>query len=106
MSEPFPSFHPLTHAVKTIMDDKAVRSLGGKLALWVFWIFCVYFVWSVLNDIWPVSQTNLPAGFNTGTVGTATGSWLNSIFGVLVLAVVGAILGAIAWYTRPQDPDA
>lgn len=88
------------------MEDKTDRSLGGKLALWVFWIFCTYSIWSVLNDIWPVSQTNLPGGMNAGAGRTVTGNWLNTLISMLGLAVVGTILGTIAWFTRPQDPDA
>ncbi|WP_342324713.1 cell division protein DrpB [Kosakonia sp. BYX6] len=87
------------------MEDRAVRSMGGKLALWVFWIFCVYFCWTLLNDIWLASQINVPSGFANGAVSTA-GNWLNTVSGIIVLGVVGAILGAIAWYTRPRDPDA
>ncbi|SUG47207.1 membrane protein [Salmonella enterica subsp. arizonae] len=26
-------------------EEKATRSMGGKLALWVFYTFCVYFIW-------------------------------------------------------------
>ncbi|WP_039058487.1 cell division protein DrpB [Enterobacter sp. Bisph1] len=87
------------------MEDKVDRSLGGKLALWVFWIFCTYSVWSVLNDIWPVSQMSASIGFNPGVGKTITGSGLHTLFGMLVLAIVGSILGAIAWYTRPQAPE-
>ncbi len=87
------------------MEDNGQRSLGGKLALWVFWIFCTYFIWSVLNDVWPVSQASSPAGFNSGAGRSVAGGWLTTLFGVVVLAIVGTILGAIAWYTRPQQPE-
>lgn len=84
------------------MEDKAKRSLGGKLALWVFWIFCVWFIWSLLDDIWLPGP---PAGSASGVRGAISADGFNSVSSVLVLGVVGAILGAIAWYTRPRDTD-
>ncbi|WLI77555.1 cell division protein DrpB [Kosakonia sp. H02] len=86
------------------MEDSAARSAGGKLALWVFWIYCLYFCWTVLNDLWLASQAKVPSGFGNGAV-NSVGSWLNTISGIVALSAVGAILGAIAWYTRPRDAD-
>lgn len=84
------------------MEDKEQRSPGGKLALWVFWIFCAWFIWSLLNDIWLPGQ---PSGVASGARGSAGGDF-NTFSSVLGPGVVGGILGAIAWYTRPRDPDA
>lgn len=84
------------------MEDRAKRSLGGMLALWVFWIFCGWFFWSLLNDLWMASQ---PAGFMKGARGAAGRNGFNIVSSALVLGLVGMILGAIAWYTRPRDSD-
>ena len=87
------------------MEDKAVRSAGGRLALWVFWLFCLYFCWTLLNDIWLASKISVPSGFANVAV-NSSGNWLNTASCIVVLGVVGAILGAIAWYTRPRELDA
>lgn len=84
------------------MEDKTERSLGGKLALWVFWIFCAWFIWSLLSDIWLPGP---PPGVVSGARNAPGGSDF-TFSSVLVLSLVGAILGAIAWYTGPRDPDA
>jgi len=77
------------------MEHQAVRSLGGRLALWLFLIFCIYFVWSLLSMLWALIQG-----------GSGVESWIAALSAVLVLALVGGILAAIAWYTRPTDSDA
>ncbi|STW06162.1 putative outer membrane protein N precursor [Klebsiella grimontii] len=35
-------------------------------------------------------------------LGSTAGKWIGALLGFLVLGIVGAILGAIAWYTRPN----
>lgn len=77
------------------MEHQAVRSLGGRLALWLFMIFCIYFVWSLLNTLWALMQS-----------GARVENWAAALSVVFALVLVGTILGAIAWYTRPVDPDA
>jgi hypothetical protein len=38
-----------------------------------------------------------------GRFGTTAGKWLGALLGMLVLAGIGAILGAVVWYTgRPR----
>ena len=37
-----------------------------------------------------------------GELGSTAGKWIGALLGFLVLGIVGAILGAIAWYTRPN----
>lgn len=93
----------LNRAENNIMDDKTKRSLGGMLALWAFWIFCAWFIWGLLNDIWLPGP---PSSVAKGTRGAASAEGFTSFSSVLVLGLVGVILGAIAWYTRPRDPDA
>jgi ABC-type transporter Mla subunit MlaD len=34
------------------------------------------------------------------------GKWLGALLGMLVLAGIGAILGAVVWYTRPASGEA
>lgn len=77
------------------MEHRAVRSLGGRLALWLFLLFCIYFTFSLLATLWTLIQS-----------GSGLGSWIAASLAVLVLILVGAILAAIAWYTRPTKPDA
>jgi ABC-type transporter Mla subunit MlaD len=33
------------------------------------------------------------------------GKWLGALLGMLVLAGIGAILGAVVWYTRPARSE-
>ncbi|MES0300899.1 hypothetical protein KDV87_15485 [Citrobacter sedlakii] len=85
------------------LEVNASRSLGGKLALWVFYIFCLYFIWAMLHYVWVISHVESApvAGFDSSP-GSTSGKWLGALLGFVVLSVVGAILGAIAWYTRPR----
>lgn len=88
-----------------MMERKNERSLGGKLALWVFWTFCGYAVWAMVRYLWVVSKmTSLPGIGVGGDPGSTSGKWLGALLGLLVLGTVGLILGGIAWYTRPR-PD-
>ncbi|MDY0887223.1 cell division protein DrpB [Kosakonia sp. CFBP8986] len=87
------------------MDDFAVRSAGGKLALWVFWIFCLYFGWSLASNLWLAGPADIVSGFASGAARSVE-SGLNTVSGIVALSAVGAILGAIAWYTRPRDMQA
>ncbi|MBU5561580.1 permease, partial [Escherichia sp. S69_ASV_4] len=34
--------------------------------------------------------------------GSTAGKWLGALVGFLFMALVGALLGSIAWYTRPR----
>lgn len=36
-------------------EDNATRSMGGKLALWVFYTFCGYFIWAMARCVWLMS---------------------------------------------------
>lgn len=85
------------------MEERATRSLGGKLALWVFYAFCVYFAWAMLRYAWVISHVqSIPvAGFES-SLGSTSGKWMGALLGFLVLGLVGLILGGIAWYTRPR----
>ncbi len=48
-----------------------------------------------LGDEAPVS------GFESD-LGSTAGKWLGALVGFLFMALVGALLGSIAWYTRPR----
>ncbi|MEG1209797.1 MAG: cell division protein DrpB [Leclercia sp.] len=86
------------------MEQKHDRSLGGKLALWVFYAFCGYFIWAMAHYFWVISKvTSVSGSLVADDLGSTSGKWLGALFGFLVLGAVGAILGAIAWYTRPRD---
>ncbi|EHV3523923.1 hypothetical protein K0N23_001598 [Salmonella enterica] len=80
-------------------EDNSTRSMGGKLALWVFYTFCGYFIWAMARCVWLMSaiQTEPVLG-PISTPGSTTEKWLNA----LSLGVVWLILGSIAWYTRPR----
>lgn len=84
-------------------ETRATRGPGGKLALWVFYAFCGYFVWAMLRYVWVVSQIDPIPGATLDTeLGSTAGKWLGALLGFIVLSVVGALLGGIAWFTRPR----
>lgn len=86
-----------------LREERAARGPGGTLALWVFYAFCGYFLWAMLRYFWVVSQIEpIPGATLEGELGSNTGKWLGALLGFIVLSVVGAILGSIAWYTRPR----
>ncbi|MDU7370251.1 MAG: cell division protein DrpB [Klebsiella michiganensis] len=68
------------------MEDKAKRSPGGKLALWAFYALI----------------ESVPGATIDGELGSTAGKWIGALLGFLVLGIVGTLLGAIAWYTRPN----
>lgn len=79
-------------------EDNATRSMGGKLALWVFIPLWLLHLGDGTLRVADVRHTNR-AGFGPiSTPGSATEKWLNA----LSLGVVWLILGCIAWYTRPR----
>jgi hypothetical protein len=84
------------------MEQQNERSLGGKLALWVFYAFCGYFVWAMVRYMWVVSK--IPALSGTVVEGDwdrpAVNGWVHCW--VSGPGTVGLILGGIAWYTRPR----
>ncbi len=41
------------------------------------------------------------SGFESD-LGSTAGKWLGALAGFLFMALVGALLGSIAWYTRPR----
>ncbi|TGC75896.1 hypothetical protein C9F09_27205 [Salmonella enterica subsp. enterica serovar Wilhelmsburg] len=80
-------------------EDNATRSMGGKLALWVFYTFCGYFLRPRARCVRLMSTIHTaPALGPISTPRSATEKWLNA----LSLGVVWLILGSIAWYTRPR----
>ena len=84
-------------------EERATRGPGGRLALWVFYAYCGYFIWAMLRYFWVVIQFDpIPGTTLEGSLGSTTGKWLGALLGFLVLGCVGAILGGIAWYTRPR----
>ncbi|ECG8260104.1 hypothetical protein FO131_17325 [Salmonella bongori] len=81
-------------------EEKVTRSLGGKLALWVFYTFCGYFIWAMTRCVWLMSTVqNEPVHGPNGIPGSATERLLNA----LSLGVVWLILAGIVWYTRPRQ---
>lgn len=79
-----------------VMDAKPTRTPGGKLALWLFYGFCLYTVWSVLKYFWVISNVT------DGDMGSLGGKLLGALMGLLVLGSVAAVLGGLAWYTRAK----
>ncbi|MFP3096595.1 cell division protein DrpB [Kluyvera sichuanensis] len=73
------------------MQEQMERGPGGKLALWVFYAFCGYFVWAMARYLWVISDVqSIPGATIDGEIGSSMGKW------------IGALLGGIAWYTRPR----
>lgn len=84
-------------------DENVARSVGGKLALWVFYAFCAYFAWAMIRYVWVISHIeSIPVAGLENDLGSTGGKWMGALLGFLVLGVVGLILGGIAWYTRPR----
>lgn len=85
------------------MDTRTKRGPGGKLALWAFYAFCGYFLWAMARYWWIVGRIqSVPGAGIDGELGSTAGKWIGALLGFLVLGMVGLVLGAIAWYTRPQ----
>ncbi|MDV2865110.1 cell division protein DrpB [Phytobacter ursingii] len=84
--------------------EKKIRSPGGKLALWAFWLFCLHFIWSLAQIAWTVNRTAaISAG---GLFDAEPGRWILAFLSLLTFGTVGLILGWIAWYTRPRGTNA
>lgn len=65
--------------------------------------FCGYCVWVIVRYWWVVGKIHsVPGASVEGDLGTTAGKWLGALLGMLVLAGIGAILGAVVWYTRPS----
>ncbi|WP_277600488.1 cell division protein DrpB [Escherichia albertii] len=81
------------------MEERLSRSPGGKLALWAFYTWYGYFVWAMARYVWVMSR--IPDAFESD-LGSTAGKLLGALVGFLFMALVGALLGGIAWYTRPR----
>ncbi len=89
----------------TKMEERLSRSPGGKLAVWAFYTWCGYFVWAMARYIRVMSRIpDAPvSGFESDLCSTSTaGKGLGALVGFLFMALVGALLGSFAWYTRPR----
>ncbi|WP_313055422.1 cell division protein DrpB [Atlantibacter hermannii] len=85
------------------MEERNQRSPGGKLALWAFYAYCGYFLWVMARYLWIVSGIEAPLGATSDwSMATASGKWLGALLGATVMSAIGAVLGAVAWYTRPR----
>ena len=92
--------------MRVSMEERMNRGPGGRLALWVFYAFCGYFVWAMVRYVWVISAVEtIPGATIDGEIGSTSGKWLGAILGFLLLSIVGALLGGIAWYTRPRPPE-
>lgn len=85
--------------MSNVNNAKPTRSPGGKLALWLFYGFCLYIVWAMARYLWVVS------GVTGGDMGSFAGKLIGALMGLLVLGSVAAVLGGIAWYTRPREDE-
>jgi hypothetical protein len=60
-------------------------------------------VWVIVRYWWVVGKIHsVPGASAEGDFGTMAGKWLGALLGMLVLAGIGAILGAVVWYTARQ----
>lgn len=88
-------------------DNEVDRSPGGKLALWVFWLFCLWFISFVIQCLWMIGQPEAATVIFFADPGaSAIVEWLWAALRILTACIVGVILGTIAWYTRPPGQDA
>lgn len=81
------------------MEERFFCSSGGKLVLWVFYIWCGYFVWVMVCYIWVMSWIFdvFVLGFESD-LGFIVGKWLGVLVGFLFMVLVGVLLGSIVWY--------
>ncbi|MDH6940533.1 cell division protein DrpB [Escherichia coli] len=60
---------------------------------------------AISSGQWRVTSGGEPdapvSGFESD-LGSTAGKWLGALVGFLFMALVGALLGCIAWYTRPR----
>lgn len=80
--------------MSNVKDAKPTRTPGGKIALWLFYGFCLYIVWAMVRYFWVVRDVS----------GSFGGKLLGALLGLLVLGSVAAVLGWVAWFTRAR-PD-
>ena len=86
------------------MEETMTRGPGGKLALWVFYAFCGYFVWAMVRYFWVISEVEtIPGATLDGEIASTSGKLLGALAVFIVLGIVGLILGGSAWYTRPRQ---
>ncbi|MQH60614.1 hypothetical protein EI053_36460, partial [Escherichia coli] len=53
--------------------------------------------------IWVMSRIpDAPVSGFESDLGSPAGKWIGALVGFLFMALVGALLGSIAWYTRPR----
>ncbi|NIY49338.1 cell division protein DrpB [Cedecea colo] len=83
--------------MSNVKDAQPTRTPGGKIALWLFYGFCFYIVWALARYFWVVS------GVTGGDMGSLGGKLLGALMGLLVLGSVAAVLGWVAWFTRPRS---
>ncbi len=102
LSLSFPGYLKMEYG-STKMEERLSRSPGGKLALWAFYTWCGYFVWAMARYIWVMSRIpDAPVSGFESDLGSTAGKWLGALVGFLFMALVRALLGSIAWYTRPR----
>lgn len=80
-------------------------SLAATAANWLYGlsIRCGYFVWVMARYIWVMSRIpDAPVSGFESDLGSTAGKWLGALVGFLFMAMVGALLGGIARYTRPR----
>ncbi len=86
------------------MQKKRERSPGGILALWVFYAFCGYFIWTVMHYLWVIGKvTTLLDSLAGEDPCEISSKLLGVLLRFMALSAVGAILASIAWYTRSRD---
>ena len=78
------------------MEERTSRGPGGKLALWVFYAFCGYFIWAMGHYIWVISDVqSIPGATLEGEMGSTSGKWLGALLGFLVLSMSAGCWAAL-----------
>ncbi|MEJ1724444.1 cell division protein DrpB [Escherichia coli] len=82
---------------------RVVRTKSYLFNKAAFYTWCGYFVWAMARYIWVMSRIpDAPVSGFESDLGSTAGKWLGALVGFLFMALVGALLGSIAWYTRPR----
>ena len=98
----FPGYRKMEY-VSIMKQGNQSLSLGGKCVVFAFDTWCGYFVWAMARYIWVMSRIpDAPVSGFESDLGSTAGKWLGALVGFLFMALVGALLGGIAWYTRPR----
>lgn len=98
----FPGYLKMEYG-STKMEERLLSQPWRQIGFVGFLYMGGYFVWAMARYIWVMSRIpDAPVSGFESDLGSTAGKWLGALVGFLFMALVGALLGSIAWYTRPR----